>query len=280
MTVIPCKQARACLDVFSFVLCLLLIVLQLGLLDYYFLTNLSEKWWYAWIAADALVIIIMIWILVLALRYNQRSMEELCTADAKVKYAWVGWLAYALVLVGKVATCFQLFYDELPAKAGEHDKLFNDHLLRLCLSLSVLIFLFLLEAHHYTHLLSHRQLYITYLVTAICLDLIDTIYFLDLLWQSLQHNWNIELWLECVILALACFNLVLPGFALMKLRFSKFPKSFVVGEKVWALLYVLAVNAPFLGIRIYLYVLLEVPKQNIHYDPKIPELHGFTVQEH
>lgn len=104
-----------------------------------------------------------------------------------MKYAWVGWLAYALVLVGKIAICFRLFYDELPAKASEHDKIFNDHLFRLCLSLSVLIFLFLLEAHHYTHLLSQRQLYVTYLVTAICLDLIDTIYFLDLLWQNLVY---------------------------------------------------------------------------------------------
>lgn len=80
MTVTPGKQARACLDVFAFILSLLLIALQLGILDYYFLTNLSEKWWYAWIAADVLVLLIMFWILILALRYNQRSMEELCTA--------------------------------------------------------------------------------------------------------------------------------------------------------------------------------------------------------
>lgn len=42
----------------------------------------------------------------------------------------------------------------------------------------------MLEAHHYTPLMSARQLYITYLSTAICLDLVDNIYFLDLLWQS------------------------------------------------------------------------------------------------
>ncbi|ETN72040.1 hypothetical protein NECAME_19045 [Necator americanus] len=87
---------------------------------------------------------------------------------------------------------------------------------KLGLSLSVLIFLFMLEAHHYTPLMSARQLYITYLSTAICLDLVDNIYFLDLLWQSFP-----------------CFH---------------------------------QVNGPFLGLRIYLYVLLEVEQKGRHYD--------------
>ncbi len=83
------------------------------------------------------------------------------------------------------------------------------------------------------------------------------------------HNWNVELWLELVILSLACINLVLPAFALLKLRFSKLPKNLQLGEKAWALVYVLLVNAPFLGIRIYLYVLLEVPQRNVQYDPSL-----------
>lgn len=40
------------------------------------------------------------------------------------------------------------------------------------------------ESHHYTHVNSPRQLYITYLNTAVALDLLDTIFFLDLLWQN------------------------------------------------------------------------------------------------
>jgi hypothetical protein len=139
-----------------------------------------------------------------------------------------------------------------------NDKLFDDHMFRLCLSLSILIFLFLLESHHYTPVLSTRQIYITYLATAICLDLVDTIYFLDLLWQSLvrveaksdsaiyfvlqKDNWNLQLWLDITILALVGVNFVLPTFALMKLRFGRFPKYFLVSDKVWALFYVLLVS--------------------------------------
>lgn len=64
------------------------------------------------------------------------------------------------------------------------DEFFDEHLLRLGLSASVLIFVFYLEANHYTPLVSNRQLYIVYLATAITVDLIDTILFLDLLGEA------------------------------------------------------------------------------------------------
>ncbi|KAK6052334.1 hypothetical protein COOONC_10161, partial [Cooperia oncophora] len=225
MAVVPGRCLRACLDIFSFIICLVLVIIQLGLIDYYYLTVLSDRIWYSWIGADALVIVVMLWLLVLALKYNQTQMEEVCSADGKVKFAWIGWLVYSLVLVGKVATCFRLFYSELPpGPLDNNDKLFDDHLFKLGLSLSVLIFLFLLEAHHYTPLMSARQLYITYLTTAICLDLVDNIYFLDLLWQSFKDGWNLPVWLDITILTVACVNFVMPTFALLKLRFGRYPR--------------------------------------------------------
>ncbi|XGW31357.1 hypothetical protein V3C99_009935 [Haemonchus contortus] len=270
MAVIPGRCLRGCLDIFSFIICLALIIIQLGLIDYYYLTVLSDRIWYSWIGADALVIVVMLWLLVLALKYNQTQMEEVCSVDGKVKFAWIGWLVYSLVLVGKVATCFRLFYSELPpGPLDNNDKLFDDHLFKLGLSLSVLIFLFLLEAHHYTPLMSARQLYITYLATAICLDLVDNIYFLDLLWQSLKDGWNLPMWLDITILTVACVNFVMPTFALLKLRFGRFPRLLYISDKVWSLLYVLIVNGPFLGLRIYLYILLEVQQRGRHYDPSL-----------
>lgn len=71
-----------------------------------------------------------------------------------------------------------------PSPLDNHDKTFDDHLFRLGLSLSALIFLLLLEAHNYTPVFSARQTYIVYLITAVSFDIIDTVYFLDLLWQS------------------------------------------------------------------------------------------------
>ncbi len=74
------RQVRACLDVFAFLVCLTLVVVQLGLLDYYYLTILTERIWYAWIAADVLVVIILFWLLILTIRNNQVQMEEVSSA--------------------------------------------------------------------------------------------------------------------------------------------------------------------------------------------------------
>ncbi|KJH49015.1 hypothetical protein DICVIV_04853 [Dictyocaulus viviparus] len=267
MAVVPGQCVRGCLDVSSFIICLVLVILQLGLLDYYYVTVLSDKVWYSWIGADALVIVVLLWMLVLAVKYNQTQMEEVCSVDGKVKFAWIGWLVYSLVLIGKLSTCFRLFYTELPpGPLDNNDKLFDDHLFKLGLSLSVLIFLFMLEAHHYTPLMSARQLYITYLNTSICLDLVDNIYFLDLLWQSFKDGWDLAFWLDITILTLACINFVMPTFALAKLRFGRYPRLLYVSDKIWSLIYVLIVNGPFLGIRIYLYMLLEIQRNGKYYD--------------
>ncbi|VDK55925.1 unnamed protein product [Anisakis simplex] len=271
---------RGCLDVFAFVVCIALVILQLGLIDFYYLTVLKDKIWYAWLGVDSLVIIILIWLLVLAVRNNQEKMEEASSADAKVKYAWVGWFAYSAVLVGKIAACFRLFHHQViqkeaiilqlpPNPMDNNDKIFDDHLFRLNLALSALIFLFLLESHHYTPVFSSRQTYIVYLITVVCLDLIDTIYFLDLLWQSLKDNWQLPFWLDIVILSLSGVNFILPTFALMRLRFGRLPRIALVSDKIWALFYVLLVNAPYLGIRIYLFIILEIPQQGKHYDASI-----------
>ena len=63
-----------------------------------------------------------------------------------------------------------------------------------------------------------------------------------------------DLALEIAILALACFNFVLPTFALLKLRFKRMPRYVPLPyEKLYSLLYVSMVNIPYLVIRSYLW---------------------------
>uniref|UniRef100_A0A183HZ35 Conserved plasma membrane protein n=1 Tax=Onchocerca flexuosa TaxID=387005 RepID=A0A183HZ35_9BILA len=271
MSVTPNRHLRGCIDVFLFILCLALVILQFGLLDFYYLTVLKDNIWYTWIGADSLVIVILIWLLVIVVRNNQQHMEDACSADAKVKYTWIGWFLYSVVLAGKVAVCFRLFYTQLPpVKTDSHDKILDDHLFRLGLSLSAPIFILLLESHHYTTVNSNRQLYLIYLMTSITFDLIDTVCFLDLLWQSFKNSWDLPFWLDLAILLLACINLILPVFTLIRLRFGRrLPRFALFSEKIWSLIYVLMVNAPYLGIRIYLYVLLEISANGKHYDASI-----------
>uniref|UniRef100_A0A0N4U9M8 Conserved protein n=1 Tax=Dracunculus medinensis TaxID=318479 RepID=A0A0N4U9M8_DRAME len=278
MSVVPGRIVRGCLDIFAHTITLLLLIIQLGLLDYYYLTFLKDKIWYAWIGADALVVIIFIWLFILAVRYNQEHMEEASSTDGKVKFAWIAWFAYSIVLTGKIIACFRIFYNELPpTKSDNNDKIFDDHLFRLGLSLSLLLYVFLVESHHYTSLTSIRQLYIIYLTTAICFDLIDTIYFLDLLWQSFKNDWNLPLWTDITIISLVGVNIILPTFSLLRLRFERYPRISYFSDKMLALVYVLIVNGPYLGIRIYLYVFLEIQQRGKAYNTDLLVLKNIAM---
>ncbi len=97
-----------------------------------------------------------------------------------------------MVLAGKIATTFQFYYEDLTenpmqamvlkANFMTMDSIFGKHTYRLILSLSCPIFLLLVEAHHYTKLNSPRQLYLSHLVGGVTMDILDTIFFMDLLW--------------------------------------------------------------------------------------------------
>ena len=65
------------LDVFCFLLCFLVVAGQSALLDYYFLHYLEgENAWYAWIAGDVIVLAVLLWQIIVAIKYNQKCMEE------------------------------------------------------------------------------------------------------------------------------------------------------------------------------------------------------------
>ncbi|VDD96686.1 unnamed protein product [Enterobius vermicularis] len=264
MALIPGQFVRGVIDAFALIICLLLVVAQLGLIDYYYIKYLKDSMWWSWLAADTFVVFTLTWLTVLSMRNNQKRMHNERSLDAKIKYACLGWFTYSAVLVAKIVVFFRLYY-----KSKFVDEFFDEHLLRLGLSASVLIFVFYLEANHYTPLVSNRQLYIVYLATAITVDLIDTILFLDLLGEAEIYQWNLPMWLSISILSLACLNLIMPTFALLRLRFRKLPRKFLLSDKIWSLIYVLIVNGPYLGIRIYLYLLLKLPSLNKNYGVSI-----------
>ena len=57
------------MDVICFVLCVLLIFAQQGLLDYFFIRHLQQKIWYSWLIADFVIIVAMIGRLILFVRH-------------------------------------------------------------------------------------------------------------------------------------------------------------------------------------------------------------------
>ncbi len=173
-------------------------------------------------------------------------------SDANIRFAFFAWFAYSCVLAGKVAVTFRLYESKIDTNS---ENLFGQHTYKLTLGLAAVIFLLLVESHHYTVLNSPRQLYLTYLATNVTLDLLDSVYFLELLWNKealkiIKENFALEI----TILVFACLNFILPTFALMKLRFRKYPTWCPLPYPVlYGFFYVLLVNVPYLVIRSFLW---------------------------
>lgn len=240
-------------DLASFFVCLMLSVVQQSLLDYYFVHYTHEKHWLWLVVADAAVVAVMIWLVIFALKHNRRSMNECCTEDADLPYAYLVWAIYSIVLSVKIALIYRLFAEQIAANR----ETFGIRTLQLILSLSAIVFLFLVLSHHYTTHNSPRQTYLNYLSSTVSFDVIDSVSFLQLLTNdATKQSLNEETYaLKHVILFFACFNFVLPTFALLKLRYSKrFPIWMPLpDEKMYGLLYYLSVNAPYLAIRCYIW---------------------------
>lgn len=250
--VAPLAKLQLSLELTSFFLCLITIIGQLGLLDYYFVDYLNDKLWLLWIIADVAVLAVMVWLLVIAIKYNRRCMKERCTDDANVKFAFVAWFVYSIVLSAKIAVILRTFADQIKG-----EKLFGPTAFKIILALSAIIFLFLVLSHHYTQLNSPRQMYLSYLASSVTLDVIDSVLFLQLLIDPDQGKETVDnnFALQISILVLACFNFILPTFALFKLRYSRGLPRWVPlpYEKLYTLFYFLTVNVPYLVIRAYVW---------------------------
>lgn len=86
MAVLPGRCVRAFLDSFSLIISLALVVIQFGVLDWYYLNVTGEKIWAAWIGPDCVVIILIGILGILAIKYNSVQMEEVCSIGE--------WLAF------------------------------------------------------------------------------------------------------------------------------------------------------------------------------------------
>lgn len=79
MAVLPGRCVRAFLDSFALIISLALVVLQFGLIDWYYLNVTGENVWAAWIGPDFVVLLILGVLGVLAIKYNTVQMEECCS---------------------------------------------------------------------------------------------------------------------------------------------------------------------------------------------------------
>ncbi|VDP33690.1 unnamed protein product [Soboliphyme baturini] len=225
-------------EILASTFCVVVTGVQLGVLDYYFVFYLKNDLWLLWIILDAVVV------------------SVLCEDESNIRYAFVAWLVYSVILSAKICVIILLVEPVI----SKHE-LLGPNSLKFVLSLSALIYLLLVLSHHFNRIDGPRQIYLSYLASSITLDIMDSVLFLQLLidkHRNLAINRNFSL--QMFILALACFNFILPMFSLFKLRYRiGLPRWVPLPyEKVYSLFYFLTVNLPYLIIRARVYSSAEV----------------------
>lgn len=165
------------------------------------------------------------------------------------------WVAYAALLVAKVVVIFR---SEIPNMIGMEDFL-SPQLLKVTLSATALVFGLLVEGQSTWSATSQveedREAYIRGLVHGTALEALDSVDFLSLLIQS-ESQLVLPLSLEQLILALACFNLLLPGLTLVKLSHADYGHGRLASRVlplVYKLTHLWLTNVSFMVVRIYLW---------------------------
>lgn len=172
----------------------------------------------------------------------------MCQDDANLRFAFIVWFFYSMVLCGKLALSFYTFVPILNTQ-----DLWGINVYRLILTISCIIFLLLVLSHHYTKLSSPRQQYLSYLASSVTLDILDSIQFLNFLFDPKLKD-RINTTMEILVLVFACINFVLPTFALMRLRYRKIPRWLPIHfNEFYTLLYFLIVNLPYLVLRVLIW---------------------------
>ena len=223
-----------------------LLVLQSTILDYYLIKDEASSRWFAWIITDAVVL--STWALLMWISSRKSQIVDRKDKD-KMKIVYVAWVVYALHLVPKVITLFKvkasLFDDEKRA--------LGPNTFKLNLSLTSLLFLFLIFSYHDAKLHSRRKYYLEKLTAAVALDLFDSVEMLEYLFSREK----ITISIENSILTFSCINIFLPTFALFELKFNKFHESgevsFISFKFIYICSFTLFVNVPFMVLRLILW---------------------------
>lgn len=260
-------KCRLNLEAVGKALCIILLILQGAILDYYLVEH-QEVRSLGFIATDIIVLAIWIGVMFMAkqkflskLRKRRRAIEkvdgkhrraevEFDDGADEIAYVFIAWLAYvAITLVPEVAVIFKRFADQL----GDA-KLLGQNILKIALCITPMLFLLLLNSHHNGKRYPKRRNYIDKLSAGVTLDLLDSIDILEILFMD-DVELNLPLGLENAIIAFACLNFFLPTLALLQL--SAIVKGQVHSayfQFMYSVSYILLVNVPLGAIRIILWI--------------------------
>ena len=254
-------KCRVDFEIVGKVLCILLLILQGGILDYYLVEH-HEFRSLGFITTDVIVLAVWIgviflakrkWLLKLKKRRQRNGETDGKPSDDfgdEIPYAFVAWFAYvAITLVPEVSVIFKRFADQL----GDA-KVFGQNILKAALCITPMLFLLLVNSHHDAKPNYARKLYLDKLSASVTLDILDSIDILEILFMD-DEKLNLPVDLENAIIAFACINFFLPTLALLELRVAsvKGEARSIPYQLLYSISYIFLVNVPFGVIRIVLW---------------------------
>ncbi|XP_046544522.1 transmembrane protein 121B-like [Haliotis rubra] len=229
------------------ILCILLLLAQGGILDYYLAKHQTQFSW-AWLAFD--LVNVGIFIASFIISRLRLSLQEAGNEQTKaVTIGWLAWLVYSVSLVARMAIAFNKFSLRL-----NEETFFGPNTLKTSLALASCVFIFLLMSHHDAPPASERRRYIEDLTGTVVFDVLDTVDVLEVMFDKTSRDMFLP-GLQQTVLAVAGLNLIIPTVPLITLSltnfgYKKMSKRLVALHK---LLVVLVVNVPNLIVRLVLW---------------------------
>ncbi|XP_071816596.1 uncharacterized protein [Apostichopus japonicus] len=242
-------------------LCILVVLGQAIALDsYFFKLDYSGTSPYMWIVFDAVVIIwwitsLMIPKCIKAVSSAEENRFKLLVNE--MRYAYLSWIVYAVVLCFKVNHMFFYFSESLEANAS----LYSSTSLKLIISMAGIAFLLLVYCHHRDIRQEDYKLIMEKISISACLDILDCLSLLNILFVN-DVGFEVPYTLDRTVRAFSCICILLPMFPLFLLRIlqreNPSRKWYSLSLITQTALYFIFVNVPLFSIRLHLWITHEI----------------------
>lgn len=245
------------------VLCILLVALQAFFLDAIIIYCYGENevdscqhcvncYW--WIAGDVLVIVAFLVTFAISYRHleHYRSCRTFSKSHIKagIPLSCVTWLVYSAFVSARVVVIFKsTINDRL-----DDNSFYGPQFLKTGISLTGVVFLLFVAAHHHQKETLAEKSYINSLATGVTFDILDTVDFLDVLFVKETHV-ILEYPMENAIVSISVLNLLRPTFSFLVIFLKHYGASKWSRELSAAnsLVSIFLVNIPFLVVRMILW---------------------------
>ena len=206
------------------IICIATLAVQLAILDYY-LVEYRSLYWLLWLIADIVVLSLFIFTLILSYRYLRKRPtvgpnHQPRRHFGELPLTYISWFVYAVVLSAKVC-CIYALPDSIALQLSEK-YFFGPNMLRTAISLASIVVYMLVLTSYDTRSHSKQDIFVQTIVGSIYLDVLDTTEFLGTIRDESLVITHYHL--DIAILAITCFNFILPTEGLYMISWKHFGK--------------------------------------------------------